>query len=127
MYRYPNVPAVMWGDRLGRSLEMSQSWLQKGFGISRDACALMPGWNAWGCPDNATYGKLVIENRDADRMIRRISPVAITSDGYTNLLNGCMDHGWCQSYTCLERLMTTTVDDLMALHDKLDFSYTPSA
>ena len=96
----------MWGDRLGRSLEMSQSWLQKGFGISRDACALMPGWNAWGCPDNATYSKLVIENRDADRMIRRISPVAITSDGYTNLLNGCMDHGWCQSYTCLERLMT---------------------
>ena len=24
------------------------------------------------------------------------SPVAISSDnGYTDLLNGCMDHGWC--------------------------------
>mmetsp|Transcript_41983 Transcript_41983/g.98471 ORF Transcript_41983/g.98471 Transcript_41983/m.98471 type:complete len:1625 (+) Transcript_41983:1-4875(+) len=44
---------------------------------------------------------------DADHEIRRPSPVAVTSEtGYTDLLNGCMDHGWCFSYTCLKRLMT---------------------
>jgi len=30
---------------------------------------------------------------DKDHEIRRISPVAVASDGYTNLLNGCQDHG----------------------------------
>ena len=43
---------------------------------------------------------------DADHEIRRVSPVAISSsEGYTDLLNGQMDHGWCFSYTCLKRLM----------------------
>ena len=38
---------------------------------------------------------ITIENMDADHEIRRISPVAVSSnDGYTDLLNGCMDKGW---------------------------------
>jgi hypothetical protein len=50
---------------------------------------------------------LAIENQDADKEIRRISPVAVSSDdGYTSLHNGCQDHGWCFSYTCLMRLMS---------------------
>lgn len=38
-------------------------------------------------------------------------PVALAHDGYVDLLNGGMDHGWCFGYTCLERLSTfhTTV------------------
>jgi hypothetical protein len=49
---------------------------------------------------------LTIESLDPDHEIRRISPVALSSDGYTSLFNGCQDHGWCFSYTCLKRLMT---------------------
>jgi cysteine-rich repeat protein len=101
---YPNVPAVMWSNQLGQPVSMKDTWLRNGFGIERSNCTLMEGWNAWKCGNK--YSKLVIENIDADREIRRISPVALSSDGYTNMLNGCMDHGWCSSYTCLKRLMT---------------------
>ena len=53
-----------------------------------------------------SYRRLVIASMDADHEIRRISPVAVSSsDGYTTLLNGQQDHGWCFSYTCLKRLM----------------------
>ena len=30
----------------------------------------------------------------------------MSTEGYTHLMNGGMDHGWCMSYTCLKRLMT---------------------
>ena len=65
----------------------------------------MDAWNGWSCRQRS-YHRLVIENMDADTEVRRVSPVAISSQGYTNLLNGCQDHGWCFSYTCLRRLMT---------------------
>jgi len=89
---YPNVPAVMWVDKSGQPVSMSETWLKEGFGISRDGCTRMDAWNGWKCP-NARYTRLVIESMDRDHEIRRISPVAVSSDGYTNLLNGCMDHG----------------------------------
>ena len=97
---YPNVPAVMRVDKSGQLVTMSETWLKKGFGIPRDGCTLMDAWNGWMCP-SARYTRLIIENMDKDHEIRRVSPVALSSDGYTNLLNGCMDHGdskpsfWC--------------------------------
>jgi hypothetical protein len=97
---YPNVPPVMRVDKSGQLVKMSETWLQKGFGIPRDGCTLMDAWNGWKCP-SARYTRLIIVNMDKDHEIRRISPVALSSDGYTNLLNGCMDHGdstpsfWC--------------------------------
>ena len=89
---YPNVPAVMWVDKSGQPVSMAETWLKRGFGIARDGCTRMDAWNGWKCP-NARYTRLVIESMDKDHEIRRISPVAVSSDGYTNLLNGCMDHG----------------------------------
>ena len=102
---YPTVPQQMWTDRAGKVLQMNSTWLQRGFGIPREGCTLKEGWNCWQCPSR-NYSRLIIENMDADHEIRRISPVALSADGYTDLLNGCMDHGWCMSYTCLKRLMT---------------------
>jgi hypothetical protein len=102
---YPNVPQVMWSNKNGQLLQMAKTWLEKGFGIARDGCTYMEAWNGWKCPERF-YHRLVIESMDADHEIRRVSPVAISSEGYTNLLNGCQDHGWCFSYTCLKRLMT---------------------
>lgn len=87
-------------------MNVSDTWLKRGYGIPRQGCALVPEWNAWRCPTTVSYRRLVIESMDRDHEIRRVSPVAISSGGYTDLLNGCMDHGWCFSYTCLKRLMT---------------------
>ena len=107
---YPNLPTVMRADKQGAPLNVSDAWLKGGYGLARKGCSLEPAWNAWRCPfatSERSYRRFVIENMDADNEIRRISPVALTSQrGYTDLLNGCMDHGWCMSYTCLKRLMT---------------------
>lgn len=52
------------------------------------------------------YHMLVIESLDADTELRRLSPVALSANGYTDLLNGPMDHGCCFGYSCMERLST---------------------
>ena len=42
--------------------------------------------------------------------MRRLSPVAVmanvTGGNYLDLINGPQDHGWCDGYTCQERLST---------------------
>ena len=44
---------------------------------------------------------------DADTESRRLSPIAVKSDGgYIDLLNGPQDHGWCSGYTCQLRIST---------------------
>jgi hypothetical protein len=48
----------------------------------------------------------IVESLDADSESRRLSPMALWSGGYLNLVNGAMDHGWCLERTCLRRLMT---------------------
>ena len=43
-----------------------------------------------------TYKMLIIESMDGDTEVRRLSPVALsTEDGSVDLINGPMDHGWC--------------------------------
>ena len=49
---------------------------------------------------------MVVESMDADTEVRRVSPVALLADGYVDLINGPMDHGWCLGYTCQERIST---------------------
>ena len=44
---------------------------------------------------------------DHDTEDRRLSPVAIRSNGHTrylDLINGPQDHGWCFGYTCQKRV-----------------------
>ena len=42
--------------------------------------------------------------------MRRLSPVAVMANvsggNYLDLINGPQDHGWCDGYTCQERLST---------------------
>ena len=91
---YPNLPVAMRTDRSGRLLNVTDAWLLGGWGISRSGCTLVPAWNAWKCV-STNHRMLTIENMDADHEIRRISPVALSSnDGFTDLYNGCMDKGW---------------------------------
>ena len=41
---------------------------------------------------------------------RRLSPVAVLANvpggNYLDLLNGPQDHGWCDGYTCQQRIST---------------------
>ena len=69
-------------------------------------CLFVDKWNAYKCDDSVHYAMLSIESMDHDTETRRISPVAIYSGGYVDLLNGPKDHGWCSGYTCRKRLST---------------------
>ena len=55
---------------------------------------------------NIAYRMLIIQSLDADTETRRVSPVAVASGGYIDLINGPQDHGWCHGYTCQERIST---------------------
>lgn len=44
------------------------------------------------------------ESLDDDTELRRLSPVAVVSDNYIDLINGPQDHGWCSGYTCQKRV-----------------------
>ena len=68
-------------------------------------CSWNEDWNAYKC-SSINHKMLVIESLDTDTETRRLSPVAIIGNGYVNLLNGPMDHGWCLGYTCQERIST---------------------
>lgn len=63
-------------------------------------------YQAWHCDQRLTYRMVVLESLDSDTETRRVSPVAVLSDGYVDLVNGPQDHGWCMGYTCQKRLST---------------------
>lgn len=76
-------------------------------GILRaSTCRYESSWQMYRCSNITDYRMLIIENMDDDSEKRRISPVAVISDGYLDLLNGPQDHGWCNGYTCQRRLST---------------------
>lgn len=106
-------------------MAVNGTWLRGGWGIHRSNCTLVKEWNAFKCLSGASYRRLVIESMDPDHEIRRVSPVALSSsDGYTDLLNGQMDHGWCFSYTCLRRLMTFAAPIAMGTEYTVHFAAT---
>ncbi|KAK3107032.1 hypothetical protein FSP39_005622 [Pinctada imbricata] len=75
-------------------------------GIVRNSGAqLNNDWQAYEVHD-LTYRMLVLESLDKDTESRRLSPIAILSDGYLDLINGPQDHGWCSGYACRRRLST---------------------
>ena len=60
---------------------------------------------------------LLLENMDADALTRRLSPTAIRTSDYLDLINGPGNTGTCTGYACQERLgITPTV---VALGTKL--------
>ena len=82
------------------------SYYSRSTGILRnDSCVYVTSYQAYKCPDY-TYKMLVVESMDSDTETRRVSPVAVLSGGYIDLINGPQDHGWCSGYTCQKRLST---------------------
>ena len=63
-----------------------------GYGVYRAGCEFMPLWNAWKCKSKESGGvtpaRLIVESMDADHTSRSLTPVALASGGYVDLLNG---------------------------------------
>ena len=77
-------------------------------GIVRDDTCVwknhVPGW--W-CPSNngaTLYYDLMFESLDLDHERRRLTPLAVRSDGYIDIINGPGDHSCCIGYACFVRL-----------------------
>ena len=98
-------PLSMFIDELGFAHPEAEV-IPNGYGIPMEGCTLNPNWNAWNCPSQGglSFSMLVIESMDVDSETRRLTPIALSSGGWTDLINGGMDHGWCFGYTCLKRL-----------------------
>jgi len=73
--------------------------------VRSDNCVWKKNFPGWFCPD-IEYQDLVYESMDEDHMRRRLSPVAIRSEGYVTIANGPGDHSCCIGYACFVRLST---------------------
>ncbi|XP_072425699.1 fibrocystin-L-like [Chiloscyllium punctatum] len=95
------IPKTMLTHLNGNRIPVSQIAPHKG--IIRDStCTYMPDWQSYKC-FGLNYEILVIESLDPDSETRRVSPVALLTEGYVDLINGPQDHGWCSSYACNKR------------------------
>ncbi len=116
------IPMAMMTTPQGTRWTTSADYIRElGRGIPRDSCEWIKGWNAWKCSGNK-HEQITFQSLDADTETRRCGPVFLVTprykpDGnnglanqneirYGDMLNGPMDHGWCQGYTCLKRLST---------------------
>ncbi len=68
-------------------------------------CEWHDDWTAYEC-HGIDHMMMIVESLDADTEVRRVSPVALYSDTYVDLINGPQDNGWCHGYTCQERIST---------------------
>ncbi len=104
------IPLTMLSRPDGSRIPVDEIYPQKGvvrsntFGGTNE-CNFNPEWNMYLC-ENLEHLMLVLESLDADTELRRLSPIGISANGFINLLNGPMDHGWCGGYTCQERIST---------------------
>ncbi|KAM8882915.1 PKHD1 like 1, tandem duplicate 1 [Synchiropus picturatus] len=97
------IPAMMLTNPDGSRIPVEQIAPNKG--ILREDCTYMPTWQSYKCV-GLSYRILLIESLDSDTETRRLSPVAVLSGDFVDLINGPQDHGWCAGYTCQLRLST---------------------
>ncbi|XP_048254094.1 fibrocystin-L-like [Haliotis rufescens] len=114
------VPKVMQTALDGTKIPLD--YLAPFKGVYRNpSCVYHDDWRAYECHD-LDYEMLVIESMDPDTETRRLSPVAILSEGYLDLINGPQDHGWCSGYTCRKRL--STFQAIVATNKTFDIYFT---
>ena len=104
------IPKTMLTRPDGSRIPINQIYPKKGVVRSNtfggtDDCIFNEEWNMYIC-ENLEHLLLVLESLDDDTEVRRLSPIGIGANGFINLLNGPMDHGWCGGYTCQERIST---------------------
>ncbi|KAI0221280.1 Fibrocystin-L [Lamellibrachia satsuma] len=101
------IPTAMLSTPSGDRIAASTKAPHKGI-LRDDSCVYMPSYQAYVC-HSLDYEMLIVESLDKDTETRRVSPVAVWSAGYVDLINGPQDHGWCFGYTCQRRLSTFPV------------------
>uniref|UniRef100_A0A7M5X729 Cadherin domain-containing protein n=2 Tax=Clytia hemisphaerica TaxID=252671 RepID=A0A7M5X729_9CNID len=105
-FRIPKAMLTRPSD--GSRIDANTKYPDKGIVRSLDGdskCTWKEDWGAYTCQD-ITYKFFIIESLDADTETRRLSPIALASQGFIDLVNGPQDHGWCHGYTCQERIST---------------------
>uniref|UniRef100_A0A8C0PQA0 Fibrocystin-L n=1 Tax=Canis lupus familiaris TaxID=9615 RepID=A0A8C0PQA0_CANLF len=114
------IPKVMLTFPNGSRIPITEKAPYKG--IIRDStCKYIPQWQSYQC-FGMEYAMMVIESLDSDTETRRLSPVAIVSNGYVDLINGPQDHGWCAGYTCQRRL--SLFHSIVALNKSYEVYFT---
>ncbi|XP_051699933.2 fibrocystin-L isoform X2 [Oryctolagus cuniculus] len=114
------IPKVMLTFLNGSRIPVTEKAPYKG--IIRDStCKFIPEWQSYQC-FGMEYAMMVIESLDSDTETRRLSPVAIVSNGYVDLINGPQDHGWCAGYTCQRRL--SLFHSIVALNKSYEVYFT---
>ncbi|XP_066121905.1 fibrocystin-L [Saccopteryx bilineata] len=114
------IPKVMLTYPNGSRIPVTEKAPYKG--IIRDStCKYIPEWQSYRC-FGMEYAMMVIESLDSDTETRRLSPVAIVSSGYIDLINGPQDHGWCAGYTCQRRL--SLFHSVVALNQSYEVYFT---
>lgn len=91
------------GSRIPANTKYPKKGIVRGLSGQPEQCTFDTVTDAYMCT-GLTYKFFIIESLDHDTETRRLSPVAVASQGYVDLINGPQDHGWCHGYTCQERL-----------------------
>lgn len=99
------IPRVVLSNLTGSMLNINLTYPYRGIARA-SGCTYQPSWQMYLCPNTSDYRMLIIESMDADTETRRLSPVAVMSNGFLDLINGPQDHGWCNGYTCQKRVST---------------------
>ncbi|XP_045661731.1 fibrocystin-L isoform X1 [Ursus americanus] len=114
------IPKVMLTFPNGSRIPVTEKAPHKG--IIRDStCKYIPQWQSYRC-FGMEYAMMAIESLDSDTETRRLSPVAVVSNGYVDLINGPQDHGWCAGYTCQRRL--SLFHSIVALNKSYEIYFT---
>ena len=99
------IPRVVLSNLTGQMININLTYPFRGINRA-PRCIYQPLWQMYFCPNSTDYRMLIIESMDPDTETRRLSPVAVMSNGFLDLLNGPQDHGWCNGYTCQKRIST---------------------
>jgi hypothetical protein len=83
----------------------------RGWGaVGVDQCESVQSFNAWRCRGAALVpARLLVESMDADHTSRALTPVALASGGYVDLMNAGWSHQRardCGGYECLRKRST---------------------
>ena len=87
-------------------IDADRSIDETGMGIYRgqnSQCSIQNEWQGVLCR-GVDHEQIVIQSLDADRDARRVAPVGISTNGYTDLLNGAADHEICGLNKCHKRI-----------------------
>ncbi|XP_072025340.1 fibrocystin-L-like [Amphiura filiformis] len=100
------IPKTMLTAPDGSRINAKDKCPKKGiYGVHDSGCTWQSTGQAYKCL-GMDHMIMIFESLDADTELRRLSPVALYSDQYLDVINGPQDHGWCNGYTCQERIST---------------------